>query len=243
MGPGIVVIAGPIDELLGSSRCWSLPRALTSHYSPFLKAACERDFRERQENRIRLPNDDPNAFAIFVEWMYYGSYNLDASPVAATQHIAGLDAQAWVLGDKRLCTGFKNYAMTRLWQRYGTVFASDPVRPVEVEYACSNSAAGSKLRQLFFDTVSTHFTNNERVQGTAEEWDQVLQKHADARLFLLRGFSHVPDPRQLGKTAYDYFDKERNSEPDTTRLVSNSVVTPAKRNADGASVKAEFSKT
>ncbi|KAH3957086.1 hypothetical protein HBI73_135200 [Parastagonospora nodorum] len=75
-GPGMEIRIGTGHDLALDSMCntWSLPKRLISYYSPFLKAACLRDFKERRENQIELPNDDPVVFALFVEWIYYRDY-------------------------------------------------------------------------------------------------------------------------------------------------------------------------
>jgi hypothetical protein len=113
-GTGIEIFVGPTDASLGPSKSWSVPKALLSYFSPFLRAACERDFKEKEEHKIHLPEDEPAIFSLFVEWIYYNNYSLNPELVASNINSANLDAKAWVLGDKLLCTSFKNYAMTRL---------------------------------------------------------------------------------------------------------------------------------
>lgn len=79
------------------SNKWFLPQNLISHYSPFLQAACSWGFRENRDERIELPEDDPTVFGLFVEWMYYGSYDiLPLTPYSS------IDAKCWVFGDKLL---------------------------------------------------------------------------------------------------------------------------------------------
>jgi hypothetical protein len=75
--PGTELNVGTATSVHDSTEdSWSLPKRLISHYSPFLAAACVRDFKERHENRIQLPDEDPVVFALFVEWMYYGGYTI-----------------------------------------------------------------------------------------------------------------------------------------------------------------------
>lgn len=186
---------------------WSLPQALLSHHSPFLKAACTHNFKEREEKRITLPTDDPKIFALFVEWIYYGEYTIPLSTGAVGGH-TNMDAEAWVLGDKLMSTAFKNYAMDRLYSRHGSQFFSTVVMPEDVAYACNNSQAGSPIRQLFFDIVSTHFSEPTRVAGSAEEWDKVLLDHDDARTYLLRGFRLESGQRKFVKSKEAYMEEE-----------------------------------
>lgn len=231
MGPGIEVIVGPADACYGPSKTWSLPQALISYFSPFLKAACVRDFKEREANRIRLPEDEPEVFSLFVEWMYYDRYSLDPLLVASETFSANADTKAWVLGDKLLNSKFKNYSMTRLVSQHTQGPTFQPVRTIEIDYACSNSLAGSKLRRLFFDLLAKHLGNAKRVQGTVKDWDEVLQNHSNARLFLLRRFNKASSEGELPKKLADYLNLDRNA-----RMTGEKAITPAKRNAQGAPV-------
>jgi hypothetical protein len=167
------------------SNAWCLPKRLVSHYSPFLKAACSRNFKERQENLIKLPDDDAKVFALFVEWMYYGSYAI-APPIFTGS--TNVNAQCWVLGDKLLCTEFKNYAMTRLYTEYTATVFHKVVTTEDVCFACDNSNANSKLRELYVALVATNFSNPRRVHGAAEEWDSLIEEYADLRSVLLKSF-------------------------------------------------------
>jgi hypothetical protein len=227
-GAGIEIFVGPTDASLGPSKSWSVPKALLPYFSPFLRAACERDFKERQENKIYLPKDEPAIFSLFVEWMYYNNYSLNPELVASNINSANFDAKAWVLGDKLLCTSFKNYAMTRLVTQHIRLAvqpaqspAYEPVRTVEIDYACSNSPPGSKLRHFFFNIVSTHFANPEHVQGTVHEWDQVLQQHDDARIFVLKRFKKASNERGVPKKLADYLDSN-----DDVRTVNKKLSHP-----------------
>ncbi|KAI9146755.1 hypothetical protein HJFPF1_13493 [Paramyrothecium foliicola] len=166
-----------------ASNTWSLPRALISFHSPFLRAASSRYFEERVENRIKLPEDNSVAFSLFVEWMYYGSY----SRSTMSTHL-NLDAICWVLGDKLLCAGFKNYAMGRLYARHVPKTLSKGLTSLEVRYARENSAVNSKLRSFHEDFLVENFGNAHRLVGDLEEWDVLLDHYKDIRTVLLRSF-------------------------------------------------------
>src|SRR5690242_4776380 len=65
--PAIEVYVGAATSIGGSADSfvtWSLPKRLISYHSPFLAAACDRDFKERHENLIKLPDDNPIVFAL-----------------------------------------------------------------------------------------------------------------------------------------------------------------------------------
>ncbi|KAH7259374.1 uncharacterized protein BKA55DRAFT_639345 [Fusarium redolens] len=109
-GISISIRVSSTIEAMAANR-WSLPIALISHHSPYLKAMSSGPgiFVKAQ---IHLPEDDPAVFGLFVEWLYYGTYDDLAAPSSSNIH-----AQCWVLGDKLLCNEFKNYAMSRLYKQ------------------------------------------------------------------------------------------------------------------------------
>jgi len=194
-GPGIELHVGTatsVQDSTGDSawNTWSLPKRLISHYSPFLEAACLRDFKELRENRIQLPDDDPVVFALFVEWMYYGEYTIAPFqlPVHVRSDSISIHAKCWVLGDKLLCTEFKDHAMSRLYAQHNANIFTRAISTLDVQYACDNSAEDSKLRKLYVDFVATNFEKEDRVQGTVDEWDQLLSSYADMRRLLLHSF-------------------------------------------------------
>ena len=193
-GPGIEIRVGTPDPQHtdnDASSTWSLPQSLISHFSPFLKAACERDFKERQEGRINLPEDDPEAFSRFVEWLYYGDYGLPPiSQWGDPSTAVSVNARCWALGDKLLCPEFQNCAMRRLYAQHSGLFARS-MTIGDVQFACENSAVGSKLRRFCFGFAVAHFGNPNRLRGATEQWNELLASHDDLRLLLLQSFRAV----------------------------------------------------
>ena len=226
-GPGINVVVGNEaspgeDEKLES---WCLPKALLSHHSAFLKAACTRDFKEREDNCIKLPTDDPAIFALFVEWMIYQKYTL---PLFAGRR-ANLHAETWVLGDKLMSPGFKNYAMGNLYTSYSpsfTLFASRAVSAEHFAYACSNAMVGSPLRRFYVDFVATYYGESSRVTSSTEEWDEVMQEHDDVRIFLLHALRAAPIQRKFLKDVVNYMEKDAGVLAKNHQLQTN---TPEKK--------------
>lgn len=190
--------------------CWYLPQALLSHHSRFFKAACSCDFREKEKNRIELPSDSHAVFALFVEWMYYGYYTLPTPKFfapAVPSEPGNMHARCAVLGDKILSNNFKNYAMRRLYEQHsdsapipGTLTTEDAV------YVLNNTAVGSKLRQLYVDYITQHFTTPKRLAGSTEEWDGILLKYPDARSFILQSFRTPTENRKYVKSKEAYLD-------------------------------------
>ncbi|KAF1842095.1 uncharacterized protein K460DRAFT_178797 [Cucurbitaria berberidis CBS 394.84] len=198
-------------ESCDCNESWFLPKALISQYSPFLRAACTRDFKERDQNLIELPEDDPAAFALFVEWMYYGEYTVLASSSTLSESLhndTNMNAKCWVLGDKLLCTEFKNYAMGRLYMQHTARSTGRVVATYNVQYVCEHSATTSKLRQFYLDYVVEHFADPTRLKGTTEEWDELLIHHKDLRMLVFQSFKTAPDQRRFVQSEMNYMDQD-----------------------------------
>ncbi|KAI1044409.1 hypothetical protein LB505_012904 [Fusarium chuoi] len=128
------------------------------------------------KSHINLPDDDAVAFGLFVEWLYYGTYDEFQSPSSSNIH-----ARCWVLGDKLLCNEFKNYAMGRLYKQH----MEFSMTYQDVEFAYENTSSASKLRQFYMDYVKQHFSDPKKLRGPVGNWDAILQKDADLRISLL----------------------------------------------------------
>ncbi|KAF5983231.1 sdr family [Fusarium coicis] len=130
-----------------SFKTWCLPINLVSHYSPYLKEIFS-SFKQ-SDKQIRLCGFPPEVFGLFVEWMYYGSYE---SPSVIS--ISNADAKCWVLGDKLRSIEFKNCAMRRLHEQhtrptFGRPMTCDDVHHVESidKYLGPNNRPILALRQ------------------------------------------------------------------------------------------------
>ena len=145
--------------------------------------------------------------------MYYGGYTAPPLKLFTSDpnDITSMDVKCWVLGDKLLSIGFKNYAMKRLYTQYftTTTFVS-AITTHDAQYAFENTALSSKLRRFYLDFIVQHFANPLRLKGTTEEWDELLLEHSDARLFLLQSFRAAPGQHELVTAEKDYMDEDES---------------------------------
>lgn len=212
-GPTIEIRVGTATSVRDSADLsvnWFLPKRLISHHSPFVAAVSNRDFKERRENLIQLPDDKPTVFALFVEWLYYGDYTPEpplAVPHSKTVGVS-IDAECWVLGDKLLCTDFKNHAMKRLYEQHTTKIFNRSISTHDVQFACDNSAKDSKLRELYVSLTATNFGRQDCVQGTVEEWDELLSDQQDLRRLLLQSLRSGAAEQNLVRSEEHYLEGE-----------------------------------
>lgn len=194
-GPGFEVVVGyPDEEDFDAQSTWCLPQALVSHYSPVLRAACERNFKEREEKRIELPDMDPKIFALFVEWMYYGRYT-PPRLLPFSSPTTPVDAEVWILGDALLCTPLKNYAMKALYSQMTSLYFM-PITADMVRFVLDNSTVGSALSRLYLDYMMQYWDDNHRVSGSVEDWDELFQEHAHARMMHLKTSKLSPQTKR-----------------------------------------------
>ncbi|KAF5589015.1 sdr family [Fusarium subglutinans] len=165
-----------------SFKTWCLPINLVSHYSPYLKETCSLILQESNK-RIRLHNHPPDVFGLFVEWMYYGSYESSSSV-----SIENADAKGWVLSDKLRSVEFKNYAMRRLYEQHTRPIFGRPMTCDDVQYVWSNTSPGSKLRNFSMHFIVEHFGSPAKLLGSSTDWDTLLQTQAEIRILLLDKF-------------------------------------------------------
>jgi hypothetical protein len=187
--------------------------------------------------QIHLPEDDPAVFGLFVEWLYYGTYDDLAAPSSSNIH-----AQCWVLGDKLLCNEFKNYAMSRLYkQRLDFSMTHE-----DVEYAYANTSPNSKLRQFYVDFVKQNFSDPKKLRGPVGDWDTILQKDPDLRISLLLSIRqkpfckcHLNDPKDYIDFDEVYFTAITPSAAEPIRLPVRKKKRKNKKPKCGANIKSE----
>ncbi|KAF5597439.1 sdr family [Fusarium pseudoanthophilum] len=193
-GPSTCISVGSTDEARAANM-WSLPVALISRHSPYLKTmSSSSGFFSK--SHINLPDDDAVAFGLFVEWLYYGTYDDFQLPSSSNIH-----ARCWILGDKLLCNEFKNHAMGRLYKQH----MEFSVTCQDVEFVFANTSAASKLRQFYTDFIKQNFSDPKKLCGPVGNWDAILQRDADLRISLLLSIRQDPLFNHL-KYLRDYLD-------------------------------------
>jgi hypothetical protein len=141
--------------------------------------------------------------------MYYGSFLTSNSRT---------DAKCWVLGDKLLCTDFKNYALGRLYAHHTAVSFTGTMTCEEVQYVCDNTISDSKLRQFYVSFVMQHFSSPDRLHGAVGDWDKFLQNHPDIRTLLLHNFRHNPGAKTHIGGIKEYLEANRSESVPSLKL-------------------------
>ena len=77
----------------------------------YFRGALSNSFRESMSNEVNLTEDNPNAFAIFVGWLYEDFIDVLDNDAEAL-------IETWVLGDKLVCPDLQDEAMAALKRFY-----------------------------------------------------------------------------------------------------------------------------
>ena len=115
---------------------------------------------------VRLPEDDTDAFALFIRWLYVGEINgklfnskdqIPGSEIlgtwsgtedgSASEASAQIYLQACILGDRLGCPVFQDLAMIELIRCH----QSETIKPMTMCVIFEHSSPGSRLRQFSID--------------------------------------------------------------------------------------------
>lgn len=132
--------------------------------SPFFKSALasNSDWKERQEHRILLPDDDPTAFHLYIHWLYFHTLPIIHGSADEDNEPEYLDlAKAYILGDKLLDYSFTDIIIDTTLEKSrfeihdgNYWFPGDRV----VEYVYRHTVEGSPIRRLLVDFYAYHGT-------------------------------------------------------------------------------------
>lgn len=163
---------------------------LVCHLSSFFKAALSRGFKEAEEKRIILKEDDPNVFRIFVAWLYTGAIH--------PQEIGcDLLELAWILGDKLGAPAFQDCTMIVLVDLTGYLL----YHPEMVEHIYNNTAEGSVLRALAVDSVVHYYRD---VAPVKTEWMELFSRGGDLVVDLMKALLVSEDVKHPGAVQTKY---------------------------------------
>lgn len=151
-GPVVPVSVGP------EPKTFYIHESLLAQ-APFFQAALDKEWREGQQRFVSLPDDDPDVFYRYTQWLYRGKI---ASRTRDNQTNHSLLASLYVLAEKLLHREFQNRAIdaiveaTRAFKKedgsVGRVFPG--AKSIDIIYR--GTLAGSAARRLMVDMYVGH---------------------------------------------------------------------------------------
>ena len=117
-----------------------MPEKLLKSQSEFFTAALEGGFAEGISKSVTLPEEDPNIFGYFVEWLFVGH---DQSAAFESDFLVRL----WTLGDRLACPMMQDEAMCNLID----IYSDGHIDVDTLKQIYELSAPGSKIRGFVID--------------------------------------------------------------------------------------------
>jgi hypothetical protein len=153
--------------------------------SPYFSAAANDCWKEGQEGRVPLSDDDPAAFALYVQWLYRGRIfsARDMSDTGGNQEEIDLLVEAFVLGEKLQDRDFKDAIIDSLIHAVDTPDEQDTrwyPRSTTIDRAYRGTPESSPLRKLLVNMLFFHghadwldgATNTDFLRDLAKEFLQ-----------------------------------------------------------------------
>ncbi|KAK5679373.1 hypothetical protein LTS10_008188 [Elasticomyces elasticus] len=151
----ITVLVGPSEVR------FTVHRDHISSKSPFFQAACGRDWIEGQEKLVRLPEQDAEAFAVYLRWVYADTLDMTALSVSdSPYHPTFLNfSKLWMLAhylqDEALC----NLAIDALIKKWVDPREGRGAPSVTtVAFVFDHTVPDSPLGKLFLDGIAAEMS-------------------------------------------------------------------------------------
>jgi hypothetical protein len=176
---------------------WILNEDLLCDRAPFFQAAFKSDFREGREKTMELPEDDPKAFAKFVDWVYTNRILCD---ICDEQEVDSYDPvikhpnepydlelfALWVFADKIGHEELGDSALNRLHKCFWTGWVKFSAEGIKFAY--DNTAKSSPLRaRLLKVTVEQYYTQFASNKMDLASLEKLSTSHEDFAVDLLKG--------------------------------------------------------
>lgn len=128
--------------------------------SEFFDKAMGSDWKEATERVMRLPDDDPAVFRLYMHWLYTGTLPCRIDEPGDTGNMEYLQlAKSYVLADKLMATDFADVIIDAMINKASSK-ASDGLRwyPVGevIRYLYANTLPSSPVRRLLVDFYVSH---------------------------------------------------------------------------------------
>lgn len=95
-----------------------------------------------------MPEDDPNVFRRWVQWLFVGRITCE---IVSVGDIDDVLVKAWLLGNKLGCRVFQDVVMMELLACHSPKVETPLIGPSTLRAAYEGSAYGTKLRQWALD--------------------------------------------------------------------------------------------
>jgi len=182
---------------------------VASHF-PFFKTATSRRWRKSSDRVIRMPEDEPHVFEVYLKWLYSGLI-FSKSDEGETQNHPITDEyillyKCYILGEKLQDVGFKDTIMDSIneltWAKKGIITST-------IRFVYDNTPASSPVRRFLVDV----FTYSGEMVWIGKGKDSHEEFLFDVSASLLRlKHRQLPDIAPYVSSSCNYHDHIRTGE-------------------------------
>lgn len=214
---GATVVVGTGDR----KRNFPIHRALLVKHSKFFEAVFTdgAKWREGRSNLVEMPEDDPDIFEVFSQFLYSGGkiYTIQDGDQKRGANGTTRDNEwnrlrdCWILGEKMLSSSFKDATTDALIEKIITTKR----RPVAIHHGVYDNSAGARgMKKLLVDVAAWKWTTEAMASQTEvskyphfffEVAVAMKQKQDSSTLlapFERNTFCHYHDHRDAGSQCY-----------------------------------------
>lgn len=148
-------------------------KSVIAYFSPFFDRRLYGAFKNKEnpEQAIELPEDDPQIFQLFVDWMLTGTFHETMGSGRCKLEDEKYDCEplvvaSWVLGDKYLCKDFCNAVMRHF---FACPAQWRVVESKTARFVFEKALPNAKLRQAIVDNVQLFGPLREARKNNFEE--------------------------------------------------------------------------
>ncbi|RAL12597.1 BTB/POZ domain-containing protein [Aspergillus homomorphus CBS 101889] len=185
-GDVVSIVVGPKKEL------YRVHPGLARTSSPFIDKALTGTWKEQANHTIQLPNEEPEIFGTYVQWLYFGT--LPVIGGGAEPEFLQL-VKAYVLGNKLLDTGFQNALIDAIIERRRAKNAdgrcSAPTMAT-INHAYLNTTPSAPIRQLLVDISANRTTSPKWLKHPETDLPQAFLLDLVAKLLDRRAVKQLP---------------------------------------------------
>lgn len=156
MSPVIRITVGVVRD----QKAFNVHQDLLALESEYFKVGLNSDFAEGRSKTFKLEKDDPEAFELFVQYLYNGTYALKPSDAPnRLELLYDLQARAYILGDKLIANGFKA-AITSTFKHQFThdgISMMDLINVAKMVYEGTLATKSQDFRDALVDQCAERF--------------------------------------------------------------------------------------
>lgn len=178
---------------------WRIHENLLSASSDFFKAAFHSGFREAIEDQLSLPADDPQAFELFVRWLYAralspsGGNDNTAAVAAAAAALSSPPPpiQTWLrlyaLACKLMIEELENLCVDAAGRYYSVGTRRPDIK--DVQYIYETTPADCGMRKMLKERLTLGLFRGRQHNPVTEEWREALNDTPDLAFEILSEIS------------------------------------------------------